>query len=165
MRKGNHQTDVVKRPDHTLALSVSLALFLLTGSASFTHAAGYWTCSDGKWIGVGHPQHAMPSKLCGSDLRIPQSQLACEQAGGKWGPAGIFPYPICRIPTHDAGRVCADVGECEGLCLAALTPAQRDLAKKQQKLEVLGKCTAYSPIFGCMAIVKKGFVLGMECRD
>jgi hypothetical protein len=73
------------------------------------------------------------------------------------------------MPTHDGERPCADVGECEGLCLAALTPAQRDLAKNwirlRQKQQILGKCTPYVPIFGCMAIVKEGFVTGMMCRD
>ena len=160
---------VVKRPRNAPSLSVLLAMFLWVGTTSFTHAAGYWTCAGGGWVAVGDPQHAMPSKLCGSHLEIPRTQLACEQAGGRWGPAGIFPNPICRMPTHDAGRPCADDGECEGLCLAALTPAQRDLVKKwthgRQKLQILGKCTAYSPVFGCMAVVKEGFVTGIMCRD
>jgi len=73
------------------------------------------------------------------------------------------------MPTHDGGRLCADTGECEGLCLATLTSAQRDLVKQwthgRQKLKILGKCTAYSPVFGCMAIVKEGFVTGIMCRD
>jgi hypothetical protein len=51
------------------------------------------------------------------------------------------------------------------LCLAALTPAQRDLVIKRQKLQVLGKCTPHMPVFGCMAIVKEGFVTGLLCRD
>jgi hypothetical protein len=69
------------------------------------------------------------------------------------------------MPTHDGERPCADVGECEGLCLAALTPAQRNLVIKREKLQLLGKCTPYSPVFGCMAIVKEGFVSGIMCRD
>jgi hypothetical protein len=161
--------NVLKRSDYARGLSVVLAMLLWAGSTSFTHAAGYWTCSGDKWLAVGDPQHAMPIKSCGSHLEIPRTQLACEQAGGSWGPAGIFPTPICRLPSHDAGRPCADDGECEGLCLADLTPAQRDLIRKwthgRQKLETLGKCTAYSPVFGCMAIVNEGFVTGIMCRD
>jgi hypothetical protein len=157
--------NLVKRPDRAPSLSVLLAMFLWLGATSFAHAAGYWACADGKWVAVGDPGHAMPSKSCGSQLKIPGTKLACEQAGGRWGPAGLFPKPICRIPTHDAGRVCADTGECEGLCLAALTPAQRDLLNKRQKLQILGKCTPYAPMFGCMAIVKAGFVSGIMCRD
>jgi hypothetical protein len=98
-------------------------------------------------------------------LEIPRTQRACENAGGRWGRAGLFPKPICTMPTHDGGRPCADVGECEGLCLAALTPSQRDLLMQREKLEILGKCTPSSPVFGCMALVKEGFVSGLLCKD
>lgn len=157
--------NVGKRPDHAASLSVLLAMLLCAGSTSFVHGAGYWTCSADKWTAVGEPQHAIPVKSCGSRPERPRTQFACEQAGGRWGPAGLFPSPICRMPTRDGGRPCADTGECEGLCLAALTPAQRNLVQKRQKLEVLGTCTPHTPIFGCMAIVKQGFVTGIECRD
>lgn len=156
---------IVRRLTRAAGLSVLLAVFLWTGSTASSPAAGYWTCTGGTWIAVGNPQHATPLKSCGSQLEIPRTQLACENAGGRWGPAGLFPQPICRMPTHDGGRVCADVGECEGLCLAALTPAQRDLLRKRIKLELLGKCTPASPVFGCMALVKAGFVSGLLCKD
>jgi hypothetical protein len=155
----------VKRPHRAPGLSVLLALALWAAGATVAHAAGYWSCADGKWVAVGDPAHAMPVKVCGSQLEIPHTQAACEQAGGRWGPAGLFPKPICRIPTHDGGRICGDTGECEGLCLTALTPAQRDLLIKRQKLQLQGKCTPSVPIFGCMAIVKEGFVTGLLCRD
>ena len=139
------------------------------GSTSLGNAPGYWTCSGDKWVSVGDPQHAMPSKSCGSQLEIPGTQPACEQAGGRWAPAGIFPRSICRMPTHDGGKSCADDGECEGSCLAELTPAQQDLARQwislRQKQQLLGKCTPSVPVFGCMAIVREGFVTGMMCRD
>jgi hypothetical protein len=160
-----HPMNVVRRLNRAPALSVLLAIFLWTGCTSFTQAAGYWTCTGGAWVAIGNPQHTLPLKSCESHLEIPHTQLACEQAGGKWGPAGLFPKPICKIPTHDGGRVCADVGECEGLCLAALTPEQRSLVIKRHKLPLLGKCTPYSPMFGCMALVKEGFVSGILCRD
>jgi hypothetical protein len=161
--------NVLKRQDHTLGPSVLLAILLWVASTSFGNAAGYWACSGDKWVAMGEPQHAMPLKSCGSKLEIPSTRLACEHGGGRWGPAGIFPRPICRMPTHDAGQSCADDGECEGSCLAALTPAQRDLAKQwiplRQKQQMLGKCTPSAPVFGCMAIVKEGFVTGIMCRD
>jgi len=156
---------VVRRFIRVLGLSILLAVFLWTGSMASSQAAGHWTCTGSAWVAVGNPQHATPLKSCGSKLEIPRTQLACETAGGRWGPAGLFPKSICTIPTHDGGRVCADVGECEGLCLAALTPAQRDLLRKHEKLEIPGKCTPSSPVFGCMALVKEGFVSGLLCKD
>ena len=156
---------VVRRFNLAPGMSVLLATLLWTGSMAASQAAGYWTCSGGAWIAAGNPQHAAPLKSCGSQLESPDTQLACESAGGKWGPAGLFPKPICRMPTRDGGRICGDVAECEGLCLAALTPAQRDLLRKRQKLQLLGTCTPHRPVFGCMAIVKQGVVAGLLCAD
>jgi hypothetical protein len=69
------------------------------------------------------------------------------------------------MPTSDAGRVCTDDGECEGHCLANPNPVQHDLPKQRRTLAMMGACTPHRPVFGCMAIVKKGFVTGLECRD
>src|SRR3972149_520755 len=107
-KKVPYPMNVARQPNHTLSLSVLLVILLWAGSTSFAHAAGYWACSGGKWITVGHPEYAIPIKSCGSRLEIPRTQLACERAGGSWGPAGIFPNPICKMLTHDAGRPCAD---------------------------------------------------------
>jgi hypothetical protein len=156
---------VVNRRDRAFVRGVLLAACLCAGAASFAHAAGYWTCSDDKWTAVGDPQHARPSKACGFELTIPRSQLGCEQVGGRWGPAGLFPRPICKVPTRDGGRVCADTGECEFLCLAALTPEERDRLRNREKLKKLGHCAAAAPLYGCLAIVKQGVVSGLECRD
>ena len=70
-----------------------------------------------------------------------------------------------HVVTHDAGRACSDSGECEGACLADLSPTQESEVEKTGKLEVLGKCTARSPQFGCQAMVKEGFVTGVLCVD
>ncbi len=149
-----------------LSLIVLLALLSWAGSASGVQAAAYWTCSADKWVAVGNPQYPKPITACGSRLEIPQTQAACEQAGGRWGPAGRSWRPMCKMPTHDGGRLCGDSAECEGMCLAAPTPEQRELiALKRQKLEMLGKCTAYRPMFGCMYIVRQGLVGGRLCRD
>jgi len=149
-----------------VCLGGMLTLVFFLASAGASHAAGYWTCSGGDWITVGQPTYAKPIKVCGSHLDIPHTQEACESAGGKWGRVGLFPKPICRVPTHDGGRPCADVDECEGLCLAALTPQQRDAVVRQHaKLAIMGSCTPHVPVFGCMARVNKGLVTGILCAD
>jgi len=156
---------MMNRMDRAFALAVMLAAFLLGGGPSFAEAGGYWSCAGGKWMAVGSPRHAMPSKPCGYLLVLPRTQAACEQSGGHWGPAGLSPRPLCKMPTHDGGHICADYGECEALCLATLTPDQRDLLRAGHKLNVLGTCASVAPLFGCLAVVTRGSVTGIMCRD
>jgi hypothetical protein len=148
-----------------IVIFTMMILFGWAGAPSLTHAAGYWTCSDGDWVAIGHPDHARPSKSCGSRLVIPSTRPACDSAGGTWGKFGLFPREICRVPTHDAGRKCADADECEGTCLAAPTRAQLDRLRKHEKLRMDGQCTPHVPMFGCMAVVEKGLVSRLVCRD
>jgi hypothetical protein len=148
----------------TVALTL-WAAFAVSATVPLAHADGYWTCEEGTWGAIGRPPHAMPSKVCGSKLEVPGTRSACEDAGGRWDRFGIFRREICRIPTHDGGRPCADTGECEGTCLATLTREQTDLLRKHRTLKVLGKCTPYVPVFGCMALVERGTVSRMLCKD
>lgn len=145
-----------------LTLGVLLAWGVAAPSA---HADGYWACRDGSWIAMGRPLHAMPSKTCGSRLEIPGTRAACEDAGGLWDSFGLFPRKICRVPTRDGGRACADTEECEGTCLASLTREQVDLLRKHMTLRMLGTCTPHVPVFGCMAMVERGIVSRMLCLD
>lgn len=126
---------------------------------------GYWRCSGSEWVAVGTPQTPTPAKACGVERAMPDNRADCERAGGTWGPAGIFPKPICRLPTADGGRLCADDGECEGRCLATLTPGQRNEIQSGGRLALLGACTTVTPVFGCMAIVEKGWVARILCAD
>lgn len=149
---------------------VRMILFAAAALASAIFAAaaaepGYWRCSGGSWVAVGEPRTPPPSRACGVEPAIPDDRAGCEKAGGTWGPVGIFPKPICRVPTSDGGRPCGDDGECEGRCLATLTPGQRDEVQSGGRLQVLGACTEVTPVFGCMAIVEKGWVSRILCAD
>lgn len=148
-----------------IILGLLMPAGLLAAGASIARPVGYWTCSGDRWIAVGAPGYAKPLKRCGSTLPVPRNRPDCESAGGRWGPAGLFPKPICRVPTHDGGRLCGDSGECESLCLSPLSPDQRDMLRQGHKLRLLGRCAPVVPLFGCLAIVKKGVVTGLECRD
>ena len=139
---------------------------IVSGAGVTAHAGGYWTCSGGAWVPTGNPTYPIPSRTCGGPLLdYPGTEAACKSSGGEWGPAGLSPQPICTLITHDAGQVCGDSGECEGACLADLSPAQQSELEKAGKLEALGKCTARSPQFGCQAMVKEGFVTEFLCVD
>ena len=151
---------------HPLSFIVFLALLVWAGGVSQVQAADYWTCEGGKWVAVGKPHYPMPLKVCGSHVDLPRTQAACEQAGGRWGRAGLSPRPLCKMPTRDGGRPCGDVGECEGYCIAAPTAEQQQrISRQRQKLPILGKCAAYVPVFGCMYLVRKGEVAGRLCAD
>lgn len=146
-------------------LVVAFAAFV-SGAGVTAHADGYWSCSGDAWLRTGNPSYPMPSRTCGGPLLdYPGTEAACKRSGGEWGPAGLSPQAICTLITHDAGQVCGDSGECEGACLADLSPAQQSDLGKTGKLEVLGKCTARSPQFGCQAMVKEGFVTEFLCVD
>lgn len=134
-------------------------------SSAATAEPGYWRCAGGAWEAVGAPHTPRPQRDCAVVRVIPDDRAGCEKAGGTWGPVGIFPKPICRIPTVDGGRPCGDDGECEGRCLAKLSPAERDEVQSGGRLEILGACTAVMPVFGCMAVVEKGWVSSILCAD
>jgi hypothetical protein len=149
-----------------LRTTILLIACLFVAAPPQAGGAGFWTCSDGAWVAVGRPSYPAPVKACGSRLYIPKTKAQCEDVGGLWGPAGIFPKPICKVPTRDGGRTCGDTEECEGMCVADLTPAERNqLSRMRVALTKLGHCTPYSPVFGCMAIVRKGRLTGLTCGD
>lgn len=151
-------------PRVRVILFAASALAAAMSSAAAT-GPGYWRCAGGAWEAVGVPQTLPPQRDCGAERVIPDDRADCEKAGGTWGPVGIFPKPICRVPTSDGGRPCADDGECEGRCLAKLSPAERDQVQSGGRLQVLGACTGVTPVFGCMAIVEKGWVSRILCAD
>jgi hypothetical protein len=146
-------------------LTAAVIAAALGSGVSPAEAAGYWSCADGQWTAIGSPRHPKPVKTCGSEFAVPETEGECRAAGGRWGPVGIFPAPICRVPTRDGGRICGDDSECEGHCLATLTPAERREAMAGKRFIRSGQCTPHRPVFGCMAVVEKGVVNGVICRD
>lgn len=140
----------------------------LVGFFSFVataEAAGHWICRDGAWVAVGGPSHPRPVRACGERSAIPKSEPECLRAGGRWGRVGIFPTPICVVPTADAGRICGDGGECEGACLAVPSAAERARIAARTPVALTGRCTDRRPVFGCMYRVEAGVVRGRLCAD
>lgn len=146
-------------------LALLLVATALLGLATPANAGGWWACRNGSWVDVGAPGHPRPTRACGERPAMPKTEADCRARNGRWGRAGLFPQPLCVLPTADAGRLCGDRGECEGLCLADPTPAERDRLKVGGTVEVNGRCTSKRPVFGCMFIVGKGQVSGRLCAD
>src|SRR4051794_1466267 len=52
-------------------------------------------------------------------LHRPTTEEACDVCNGTWGVHGIEESPSCVCPTTDAGKLCSDGLQCEGLCVVA----------------------------------------------
>jgi len=149
------------------AAAVMAAALLPSGAAEAGGGVGYWACMEGTWVAQGRPDYPMPLASCpppdaGEPIR---SERACKAKGGEWRAAGIFPQKICILPTIDGGRLCRDDGECEGSCLADLTQAEKDRVISGRRVKAEGTCTPVIPVFGCQAVVEKGYVEGILCLD
>jgi hypothetical protein len=79
----------------------------------------------------------------------PQDAADCDAHGGVWRVTmGASGTPGCVMPNADAGQVCTDSGQCDGLCEAP------DGTKEGAR--VPGRCTDRRPALGCRAIVVDG---------
>jgi hypothetical protein len=140
-------------------------LGMLVAACAGAGGGGYWQCRDGHWVAEGAPAHPRPLKACGAPRRLLDDREACARQGGRWGQVGLSPRPMCSLPSPDAGRPCADSGECEGMCEADPTPAERDVVLRGEPLARLGVCTPRIPVLGCRARVEQGRVAGILCID
>lgn len=101
-----------------------------------------------------------------SVIDIPKDKATCEAQGGRWGRIGLSPVESCNLPTSDAGTVCSDSSECESLCIADLSQADRDrLMRNRVTIETNGKCAPWRITVGCIPRVTEGQVTGLLCID
>ena len=93
----------MRRERSVRAALIAAVALSCTGVPAAAAQPGYWSCAGGAWIAVGRPLTPPPSRACGVEPAIPDDQAGCEKAGGAWGPVGIFPKPICRVPPAAGG--------------------------------------------------------------
>lgn len=154
-----------------LLVRIAVAVVLLVTTSTTLHAAeppGYWQCDGTKWVAVGAPEHPEPLVVCGgtgTGEGGAVTQELCEKAGGIWGPIGLFPEPICTQRTFDAGRYCADMGECAASCDAQLTKEEYQQMLDGEVVLTSGICWGATPLIGCHAMVYAGKVDGVLCID
>jgi len=94
-------------------------------------------CSDDDETGAGTATAAWP-----------ETEAACAAAGGSWGPRGLYPEPLCVLPTPDAGKSCEKAGDCVGLCLSDTR-----------------QCVPERPVFGCIGYLDDDGNPGVICVD
>jgi len=128
---------------------------------------GHWQCDGTQWIAVGAPEHPKPLIACGGTAigEPTDTKERCEAAGGIWGPIGLFPEPVCSERTLDAGRICADMGECASSCDAQLTEEEYQQMLDGETVLTYGICWGATPLIGCHAMVHAGKVDGVLCID
>ena len=85
-------------------------------------------------------------------------QEQCRAEGGFIRGVGIFGTPACVKPLPDAGKVCSDKSECQGLCKA---PEDAVVGSSSTST-----CQADThDIYGCYDMIEKGTVVGGICFD
>ena len=88
--------------------------------------------------------------------KIDQEQ--CRAEGGAVRGVGMFGNPACVKPFADAGKVCSDKSECQGLCKA---PENSVVGSRST-----GICQKDThDIYGCYNEVKQGAVVAGMCFD
>lgn len=150
-------------------IAVAIMLAMTTGQGpQAAEPPGYWSCDGIEWVAVGAPEHPKPLVSCGAPVitvGVAITQDECEEGGGVWGPIGLFPEPVCSQRTLDAGRYCADMGECAASCDAVLTDEQYRAMMNGEVVFAGGQCSPATPLIGCHAMVFAGKVDGMLCID
>lgn len=80
----------------------------------------------------------------------------CEAKDGVFGQRGLYPIPYCNPLASDGGEECTDSSQCDGMCLSIDEPGATD---------VVGTCTDYVHVVGCVAPVENGTIPGILCID
>lgn len=84
--------------------------------------------------------------------------LYCEARGGYWRPYGPGGRPECIPRTSDGGKACSSSSECEGSCIAELSPEDLARAKEGETVHANGKCSVFKVVLGCLPFVENGTV-------
>lgn len=101
-------------------------------------------------------------------VRDTSTKQTCEAVGGRWGRHGELVEEFCILPSSDKGKYCTDSDQCEGDCIAELTPEERRKLIDEFGKHILpktGKCSQWQQTFGCYPFVENGVVDGILCLD
>jgi hypothetical protein len=87
-----------------------------------------------------------------------KTKEACESKQGRWEWKGDQIFE-CYLLTHDYGKACSDMSECEAACFMKLTPDQEMKVNRGEQIEIKGQCSKYlseTPCNGAGFEVHKG---------
>ena len=83
-------------------------------------------------------------------------RTSCRLKGGEVERAGILGNERCTITYEDGGDICIDSSNCEGLCIANLSPNETDVS---------GTCQLNDNPFGCYSEIIAGQATPTLCVD
>jgi len=95
---------------------------------------------------------------------FPKDKEACEVKGGIWKKIGPRPNEECNLPASDSGKICTDSEQCQGYCLAKLSPEQLRSGMKGKRIKTDGFCSPTLKTIGCQGFIKNGFA-NIICLD
>ncbi len=89
------------------------------------------------------------------------AEVACEEKGGSF----IEELEVCKFPASDAGKICNNSSECEGICDANLSSEEILQIDKGGQIKKTGTCGQWNNFFErCSFTVENGKV-GKVCVD
>lgn len=92
-------------------------------------------------------EQSVRSKIIVANKVLSAAKAACDKCNGVWGRYGVNHYQGCNCKTTDAGKVCRDGDECQGLCL---------FRRYDEEAREEGVCSDQQRMTGCIAVVMKG---------
>jgi hypothetical protein len=95
---------------------------------------------------------------------VPKNKETCLAKGGVWKKIGIRPREECNLPTTDSGKKCTGSNQCEGVCIADITPDQIYSGMKGALFKADGKCSSFIKVVGCRGYVYLGWA-SVVCAD
>jgi hypothetical protein len=95
---------------------------------------------------------------------VPKTKEECLSKGGTWKRPGPRPTEECNLPTTDSGKSCTGSNQCEGVCLAELSPDQLRQGMNGKMYQTKGKCSSFIKIYGCHGYVYLGWA-SVVCAD
>lgn len=89
------------------------------------------------------------------------ARVICEAEGGFF----IEALEACELPASDAGKICSDSSDCEGLCKAKPSPEEISAIAAGNRIKTSGACSATKNFFsGCFYVVEEDVVERL-CAD
>jgi hypothetical protein len=108
--------------------------------------ASYLCLSDATFSSADEPPEVIEAQHASIDAKhfgpVVHSKEQCTHVGGTWKVYGESPEPRCIVPTTDAGKICTDHSQCQGLCIGPenAVPGTRTSGRCRDTYSVIAAC-------------------------